>query len=314
MASPMAERPPINEPQTGLEMNLPARAENVAVVRHALAGLAEELGMDEAGVADLKTVVTEACMNVAVHAYEGRPGAMYVEAYPDEDGLTVTVRDSGVGIRPRPETEPTSLRLGLSLIAALSSNFVFSGGLNRGTEIRMHLPLHGGGADVGGPPVEVPEDNEETEISIGRTDLLAPVLARVVGALAARQDVSIDRLSDAVLVTDALSDVAPGHFARRPRPTRPRRQHRRRGVATRPDGTGGGRGDPPSVGTPRDRRLCWTASPTTSRCGPGRTATTWRSASARPLLLPDLLADLCERPPQDPRDVHLRVADAVGDL
>jgi len=38
-------------------MSLPARAENVAVVRHSLAGLAERLGMDEASLADLKTVV-----------------------------------------------------------------------------------------------------------------------------------------------------------------------------------------------------------------------------------------------------------------
>ena len=59
----------INEKPTGLQIRLPAKAENVAVVRHALAGLAEEIGMDEAGVADLKTVVTEACMNVVVHAY-----------------------------------------------------------------------------------------------------------------------------------------------------------------------------------------------------------------------------------------------------
>ena len=58
--------------RSGLQMSLPARAENVAVVRHALAGLAERIGMDEPGIADLKTVVTEACMNVVVHAYPGR--------------------------------------------------------------------------------------------------------------------------------------------------------------------------------------------------------------------------------------------------
>ena len=58
----------------GLELVLPARAENVAVVRHALAGMAEALGMDPAQIADLKTVVTEACMNVVVHAYEEERG------------------------------------------------------------------------------------------------------------------------------------------------------------------------------------------------------------------------------------------------
>ena len=38
--------------------------------------------MDEPGLADLKTVVTEACMNVVVHAYQGQPGPLTVEAIP----------------------------------------------------------------------------------------------------------------------------------------------------------------------------------------------------------------------------------------
>jgi serine/threonine-protein kinase RsbW len=202
-----------SEMPSGLEMCLPARAENVTVIRHALAGLAEELGMDEAGIADLKTVVTEACMNVAVHAYEGRPGPLSVEAEPDPDGLTVIVRDSGTGIRPRPDAEQTSLKLGLSLIAALCSSFSFSGGLNRGTQIEMRLPLKGGGVEVGGPPVGVEMPAEQTEISVASTELLAPVLARIVGALAARRDLSIERVSDAVLLTDAIAATAPGHFA-----------------------------------------------------------------------------------------------------
>jgi hypothetical protein len=39
------------------------------------------------------------------------------------------------------------------------------------------------------------------------------VLARVIGALAARRDITIDRLSDAVLLTDAISADAPAVFA-----------------------------------------------------------------------------------------------------
>ena len=109
---------------SGLQMSLPARAENVAVVRHALAGLADRIGMDAAGIADLKTVVTEACMNVVVHAYPGdEPGPLLVEAVPELEGLTVVVRDYGLGIQPRPDVERPSLRIGLTLIAALSSSF-----------------------------------------------------------------------------------------------------------------------------------------------------------------------------------------------
>jgi anti-sigma regulatory factor (Ser/Thr protein kinase) len=203
-----------NEKPTGLQMRLPAKAENVAVVRHALAGMAEQMGMDEPGVADLKTVVTEACMNVVVHAYPAGSGPLSVDAEPDSKGLTVIVADHGAGISPQADSERASLKLGLSLIAALSSSFSISGGLDRGTEVMMRLPLRGGGTNGGGPaePRLVPEV-AGTEISVGSAELLEPVLARLVGALAARRDLSVDRVSDAVLITDAISVAAPGRFA-----------------------------------------------------------------------------------------------------
>jgi serine/threonine-protein kinase RsbW len=210
----MPENSTINQPK-GLQMTLPAKAENVAVIRHALAGLAEEIGMDEPGLADLKTVVTEACMNVAVHAYQGEPGPLLVEAEPDEEGLTVTVRDEGIGIRPQADVERGSLRLGLSLIAALSTSFAISGGVGAGTEVKMRLPLRGGEAgSVDGDPVKMePSLHDTTELVTDQPELLGPVLARVVGALAARRDLSVDRVSDAVLVTDAIAAAAPSRFA-----------------------------------------------------------------------------------------------------
>jgi anti-sigma regulatory factor (Ser/Thr protein kinase) len=210
----MADSPTISQKPRGLQMMLPAKAENVAVIRHALAGLAEQIGMDEPGLADLKTVVTEACMNVVVHAYEGEPGPLSVEASPDSDGLTVIVRDKGMGMRPQADVDPSSLRLGLSLIAALSSSFAISGGLDRGTEVTMRVPLRGGGAN--GRPDDVslePAGVDTTELVTDRPELLGPVLARMVGALAARRDLSVDRVSDAVLVTDAIAAAAPHSFS-----------------------------------------------------------------------------------------------------
>jgi anti-sigma regulatory factor (Ser/Thr protein kinase) len=197
----------------GLQMILPARPENVAVIRHALAGLAEEVGMDESGLADLKTVVTEACMNVVVHAYGDGAGPLTVEAEADTESLTVTVSDSGSGINPRADSERQSLKLGLSLIAALSSSFSISGGLGRGTEVMMRLPLRAGAEDGDARPRDLePAETGEAEIAVGKAELLGPVLARLVGVLAARRDLSIDRVSDAVLVTDAIAVAAPGRF------------------------------------------------------------------------------------------------------
>jgi serine/threonine-protein kinase RsbW len=209
----MADGPIISEKPKGLYMRLPAMAENVAVVRHALAGLAEQIGMDETGVADLKTVVTEACMNVVVHAYPGGSGPLTVEAEPDSEGLTVTVGDSGGGISPQAESERASLKLGLSLIAALSSSFSISGGLDRGTEVMMRLPLRERGDSDGAVPKALAPEIAGTEIAVGRSELLEPVLARMVGALAARRDLPVDRVSDALLITDAIAGAAPGRFA-----------------------------------------------------------------------------------------------------
>ncbi|MDX6601209.1 MAG: serine/threonine-protein kinase RsbW [Solirubrobacterales bacterium] len=204
----------MNERPTGLQIKLPAKAENVAVVRHALAGLAEQIGMDETGVADLKTVVTEACMNVVVHAYPDGLGPLMVDADPDTEGLTVTVSDRGSGISPQADSERSSLKLGLSLIAALSSSFRISGGLDRGTEVMMRLPLTGGGANGAAPAEEeVSVAVDATELTVARAELLEPVLARLVGALAARRELSIERVSDAVLITDAIADAAPERFA-----------------------------------------------------------------------------------------------------
>jgi serine/threonine-protein kinase RsbW len=200
------------EGRSGLQMSLPARAENVVVVRHALAGLADRIGMDEAGIADLKTVVTEACMNVVVHAYpDEAPGPLEIEAVPELEGLTVAVRDFGRGIRPRPEAERPSLRIGLTLIAALSRSFEITGGVDRGTEIRMHLPLRSGSAEARPEPASA--TSEHTEMRVGPPELVGPILSRALGALAARREITVDRLSDAMLLSDAISAGAPQGFA-----------------------------------------------------------------------------------------------------
>ena len=196
-------------------MSLPAKAENVAVVRHAIAGLAERIGMDDAAIADLKTVVTEACMNVVVHAYpEGETGLLEIEATPDLEGLTVAVRDFGRGISPRPGVDRPSLRIGLALIAALSSSFEIRGGVERGTEIRMYLPLRSRPipSDQAAVRPEVPDFPDATKIEVGAAELLGPVLSRALTALAARQEITIDRISDAMLLADAISAAAPRSF------------------------------------------------------------------------------------------------------
>lgn len=191
----------------GIQMKLAARAENVALVRHALAGAAESLGMDEAVLADLKTVVTEACMNVVVHAYGEEPGPLEVNAWPEDDEFVVVVRDYGSGIRPRPDSDRSSLRLGISLIAAMTKSFEIAGGSGRGTTISMRLALRGAEpvADETRPAERENVDDGAVMLTAWNTATLPSILARVVSVLASRRDFSVDELSDAVLFSDVVS-------------------------------------------------------------------------------------------------------------
>ncbi|MCW2986026.1 MAG: hypothetical protein JWR63_3596 [Conexibacter sp.] len=56
-----------------------------------------------------------------------------------------------------------------------------------------------------------PSTVNEATLTVRRPELLGPVLGRVVGMLAARAQCPIDRLDDALLLTDAVAAHAPGH-------------------------------------------------------------------------------------------------------
>jgi anti-sigma regulatory factor (Ser/Thr protein kinase) len=199
------------ESTEGLLFVLPATAANVSVIRHAVAGLAETLGMEEIAVADLKTIVSEACTNVAVHAYGDEGGPMEVQVIPDEAGITVAVRDQGTGIRPRPDFDSTRLRLGLPLIAALASSFSVSGGLGQGTEIVMRMELTSPSPEKT-EALPTPKSVHGTTIKISDERIVAPVIGRVLAVLGARTDFPLDRLTDTMLLADALAAHAAAGF------------------------------------------------------------------------------------------------------
>ena len=55
------------------------------------------------------------------------------------------------------------------------------------------------------------EKEAPTRVSIAAGPLVGPVLRRVVGMFAARADLPLDRLDDAVLVADVVAARAPAH-------------------------------------------------------------------------------------------------------
>jgi serine/threonine-protein kinase RsbW len=130
----------LEQAEPDLVLTLPARAENVAVVRHAFGGLADVLDVADQTLSDIKLAVTEACTNVVVHAYPGRDdGPLGVRATVEDATLTVVVSDHGRGIVPRPDSP--GLGLGLPLIATLAESLELGTGPADETEVRMTFEL-----------------------------------------------------------------------------------------------------------------------------------------------------------------------------
>jgi hypothetical protein len=64
-------------------------------------------------------------------------------------------------------------------------------------------------------------------MTVGPPELLGPVLSRALTALAARHEITVDRISDAMLLSDQISAAAPRGFTD---------GHVRLSIADRPEG------------------------------------------------------------------------------
>ena len=101
---------------------------SIAQARRQLTAWLQSAGADELMVADVAVAVSEACTNAVVHAYRDQPADGHlplfrVAARRMGDAVTVTVADTGCGMKPRADSPGAGL--GLPLIAALSDHVDF---------------------------------------------------------------------------------------------------------------------------------------------------------------------------------------------
>jgi serine/threonine-protein kinase RsbW len=119
-----------------VRLTLPARPENVAVVRHVLGAFAEALMLPDTVIEDMRLAVTEACTNVVRHAYaDGETGPVEILIRPVGDTLQVIVSDEGRGLGP--SNDSSGPGLGLPLIAALSHSLEIEPAGEVGSRLRM---------------------------------------------------------------------------------------------------------------------------------------------------------------------------------
>ncbi|MEA2196693.1 MAG: serine/threonine-protein kinase RsbW [Solirubrobacteraceae bacterium] len=200
-----------------VRLTLPAKPENVGLARQVLAGLAEALDADEELVADMKIAVTEAVNNIVLHAYPGGTGPAEVTMTSTLDQIVISVRDEGAGMNPLPADAdaPSRLGFGFAMMASLCDQFGINSG-TAGTEVRMRFAVR----EKAAPDVDELFDTAR-RIDAGpapRGDIAlvltpgapaAAVLGRFVSLLAAQSSLSLDRMSDLQLVSDALAIHAP---------------------------------------------------------------------------------------------------------
>jgi serine/threonine-protein kinase RsbW len=131
-----------------VRLTLPARPENVAVIRHVVGALAEALRLPYELVEDMRLAITEACTNVVRHAYhDGEEGPIDVVIRPGSDRLELIVSDRGRGVGPSPDIGGPGL--GLPLIAALTDSVEFERGPRRGSRLAMSWDCHARGGSAG---------------------------------------------------------------------------------------------------------------------------------------------------------------------
>ena len=114
---------------------------SVGRVRRAVSAFAGGVGGDSQTLSAIELAVSEACANVALHAYRdsASPGDVVVLASESDGSLEVRVIDHGVGLTPR--FYSPGIGMGLPLMTRLADSFEAQSSAEAGTEIRMQFTL-----------------------------------------------------------------------------------------------------------------------------------------------------------------------------
>jgi serine/threonine-protein kinase RsbW len=202
-----------------VRLTVAARPENVGLVRELVAAFAEivETGRP---LDDVRAAVSEAANNVVVHGYGGADGPLEVTVRVLQAALEVSVRDEGAGIVSRESAEVAANELmeqqgpgdglGIQVMDALADRFELRPREPHGVEAVLRFALSSRGA-IDGEEQELrsgvfePVAADELALAMSPAELGSVVLPRLACAAAARAGFTVDRMSDAQLLADALA-------------------------------------------------------------------------------------------------------------
>jgi anti-sigma regulatory factor (Ser/Thr protein kinase) len=115
---------------------------SVSRVRADIAAFAVGHGVSPERVDDIKLAVSEAVTNAVMHGYREMSGSVHVAARYVDGSLSISVRDFGCGMQPRPiGAGHTGMGLGLALIGRVVSELSVAPQRGAGTDVRMRFDL-----------------------------------------------------------------------------------------------------------------------------------------------------------------------------
>jgi serine/threonine-protein kinase RsbW len=134
-----------------IEVNIPSKIGYERVAMECSASFAKLAGLIPARIDDLKTAVSEACLNAIEHGNKKRPEALVVVTMNCGDGdFSVTVLDEGKGIKEIPEKPDIKKKienleapngLGLFLIQQLVDQVEFNEMTKDGHSVKMIIKM-----------------------------------------------------------------------------------------------------------------------------------------------------------------------------
>lgn len=138
--------------QNEMQIVFDARSENEGFARVAVAAFVSPLDPTIDELADIKTAVSEAVANCIIHGYCGKPGKIFLECVLEEQELTVTITDEGVGIpdihqameplyTTRPELERSGM--GFAFMEAFMDDVQVYSSPGKGTRVVMSRKIGG---------------------------------------------------------------------------------------------------------------------------------------------------------------------------
>lgn len=130
-----------------IEISLPNKIGYERLAMECSAFVARICGFEKERIEDIKTAVSEACLNAIEHGNEGRHDArVIIVIHPQNGAIVVSVTDEGTGITELPREpsldrmirgQDTPRGLGIFLIRQLVDDIKFITLVQRGHEVQM---------------------------------------------------------------------------------------------------------------------------------------------------------------------------------